>query len=279
MNVTRFLTARVIDGNAIILETTDQRATFNVLGSSLKTNYPKMDSHFSSSTRSLVIYPEQGEKGIIALSLYVHLDGYHKGQPQYSHLPVFLEVSVKLGKPWIDLDQTWQPTERVGMVFDYKISVEIKGRTFVLDRLGSTLREKKPGIYALDDGDLLCRYLYGTAKAYEVLHAVVQEKLEPTRQHVVSTLTTQVRQLTPVARDAELLLRDRDETAAFCGDLYQSYAAVRTVALDAKWLSDLIKKGRWALFFISKEGKEKMATFVEAFEAISGDKLENKLSS
>ncbi|HWP61298.1 MAG TPA: hypothetical protein VN495_01720, partial [Candidatus Paceibacterota bacterium] len=110
-----------------------------------------------------------------------------KKTPIADSLAVILEISEKDGRPWIDLEKTWDPARRVGALSSSQIAAKIKGRTFCYRR--HNLDRMPEGSFLVPDGDLLCRYLYGTATAAEVLHAAVQKGLEPTLAARVESLT------------------------------------------------------------------------------------------
>ena len=187
MGVEHFLTARVLDKKAVLIECNFKSCGITVFGSTVKLSaIPGTYEH------QFIVHPEPGKKGIIALVLQ-HND------KTVSYHPTILEVVWKNNSPVVELAESWATSERVGHVSPFGIEVMLpNGRRFASHgRFPMVDKSKRPLL--VPDGDLLCRYLFGTAKAHEVLHTAVQHKLE-TNKDIVKFLEEEAKFLRRTAR-------------------------------------------------------------------------------
>lgn len=241
INASRYLTASVQDG-AVILSTTHPESTLRVIGSTVKNNSPQ--GEIWNSVSSVVLYPEPGEEGIIALYLTIYQGRDQKQRVSQSNLSIFLKVEQRDGQPRIDLERPWFPTKRIGSVVRDDVQVEVRGKIFTTSSL---YRDRKPGDpFPQMDGDLLCRYLFGSAHACDVINAATAPLLEESARAQLGTAQNRIRTLTAtiqsLSRNLERTAHDNEQTGAFARELYADYCVLRDAVLSAEWLHDLLKK-------------------------------------
>lgn len=155
-----------------------------------------------SNLTNLIIYPEPGKDGIIAITLQ-HVKVGHRDRAMYSFDNFFLKVTWKQKEgeepyPFVDIENPWFSAERIGQATRDGIDVVIKGIRFTTYPHGIDKNERN--IFHVPDGDLLCHYLWGTADAADVLHAAIQRKLEPILQERIAKMTNEVRVLENIER-------------------------------------------------------------------------------
>lgn len=247
--ISQYLVARVADNKAISLTALHTNARIKLFGSTMPMSAQRTDEF--SSPSQLIVYPEQGKDGIVAIAVAIVSED-RKGYQRSQYVTAFLRVSWKQkgeqAYPFIDLDESWVPADRIGQVTHEGVEVMLKnGRRFSSrDNFKYDVNKGKDLPRFVPDGDLLCRYLWGTAHAADVLHAAVQEKvksLEPTAVKRVEQLTGELRQLKneKKARETELLALNldmlklcgqrEDEYQALVGDLARSKSFCRLLKL------------------------------------------------
>ena len=187
------LAIRTIDNKAISLSPQDTGTMIRLLGSTFPTSV-QADGH-STGHPQVTLYPEKGQNGLVAVAVVIS----HNPKAMAHFISAFLEVTWKNKDgndyPFVDLDKPWISADRVGQTTSHDIEVMLPGgkRFCTYDHFGWKHNEGKNLPTCVPDGDLLCRYLWGTAHASDVLHAAVQHKLEPTAKKRVEELTNEVR--------------------------------------------------------------------------------------
>ena len=214
-DISIYLTPRVIDNKVISLATKFTDANIKLFGSTMVTSIQPVDNYVELN--QVTLYPEYGKDGIVALAI-IYRQHEGKGHVNTSHIPAFLKLYWKENEgdkkvlyPFIDLDKPWIPTSRVGHVRDGGIEVRLQnGRRFCTENYPEWRRreDKNLPVY-LTDGNLLCRYLWGTAHADDVLQAAVHQKLEPTAKELVE----EMKEKTDIIKDEISVLRNQMKKA------------------------------------------------------------------
>lgn len=179
------LTAKVVDNKAIALSAKYKYAPFSVIGSSMTVS--AQHHSIEDGTAQVTIYPQPDQDGIIAICARRE---WQNAEPDtfYGFLSVTWKEKDEQKYPFVELEEMWSPSERIGHMHEDVITVQIRGKTFFSSpesRIYLKLREtdrthrmvKKEGTY-VNDPNLLCRYLAGTASAIEILHFTTQTYAE-----------------------------------------------------------------------------------------------------
>lgn len=195
------LTTRVIANRAISVEVPNGNFSIRPLGSTMPMNVDVIKPGETGVTQ-IVLYPELGEDGLVAFCVRIN-----RGQGA-EYVPVFYHVVWKekegIKYPFIHVDESWVSTERIGRATASSIEVMVKGKCF-------SSRENADTIF-VPDGNLLCRYMWGSASALDVLHAAVQKKVEPITDKRVEQLRREVRIATQeLSRSVELVTQLQDD--------------------------------------------------------------------
>ena len=192
------LSARVINNKAVQLSAR-QGVKITFYGSSMLCSIPSLPDQVLGTHRTvdeLTIYPDpdEGKGGIIAVSV-LSTERDHKGKPWSDTIFAFFEVIWRGNHPFINLDETWTSPERIGQLTQKdQIIVTIRNRRYCSYNHHQWKNGESQPTF-VPDSDLLCRYLYGTASAADVLHAAVQHKLEESAKSRVEKLSTEVARL------------------------------------------------------------------------------------
>jgi hypothetical protein len=196
-SIRRSIFANVIDNKAVVIGCIRDESHLVLHGSTLQASVASNAP--AEKLKTITLYPQQGEEGIIALVIHAfsHRSGGKHDHAQYIEIPVFLKLTWKqegdTKKPFVDLDNPWYPADRIGQVQREQVEVCIKGKRFATyDHAQWNFNEKKSCPIFVQDGDLLCRYLWGTASAADVLDKAVEKKLEPSLRVRVERLTAEV---------------------------------------------------------------------------------------
>lgn len=198
------LSARVVDNKAIYIEAKYTSTTVCVYGATMPMSCRPMDAH-DRGIENFTLYPEVGKDGIVAVCIS-SFNG--SGKNTYtSWQPNFLKVSWNEGKLSVDLETAWVAIECIGQVTKYGIEVEIDGK-----------RLKTPTV----DGNLLCRYLWGTASKEDVLSTVAAKAEE----------LSAVERLKEFKKSHQILLQQRDDEIRHLTSLLEVKTAAHREALD-----------------------------------------------
>lgn len=209
-SICKAIYANVIDNKAIAIAGIDEHTTLRLLGATMTTNVNLTREY--QSERIIILYPNKGEEGVIAIVINA-FDGWTGGKhnhPRGKRISVFLKVSwTGEGddiKPYVELDTPWFTADRIGAIttdsYAEAIEVAFKGRRFSSLNLSRSHRERdteRGTSYGLA-GNLLCRYLWGTASVADVLHVAVQTKVEPLATKRMEQMTNEVRVLSSKVR-------------------------------------------------------------------------------
>lgn len=175
------LTAKVVNNKTIALSSKYTYAPFSVIGSSMTVS--AQHHSIEDATTQVTVYPQPGQDGVIAICARSGL-----GDTFYGFLSVTWKDKDGQKYPFVELEEMWSPSERIGHMQEDVITVKIRGKTFFSSpetRVYLKLREtdkthrmvEKEGTH-VNDPNLLCRYLAGTASATEVLHFTTQSYAE-----------------------------------------------------------------------------------------------------
>lgn len=182
------LTSRIVNNQAISLEIPNTNFSLRLLGSTMPTNVDVIQVG-ENGVPQIVMYPKPGEDGLVALCIRIL-----RGQ-NADYVPCFFRVVWKEKEgtkyPFIYLKESWVSPERIGHAAQSSIDVTIKGKRF-----SSFKRNGEDAPIYVPDGNLLCRYLWGTASALDVLHVAVQKKVGPITAKRVEQLGHEVQAVT-----------------------------------------------------------------------------------
>jgi hypothetical protein len=163
------LTAKVVGNKAIALSAKYTQAPFSVIGSSMTVS--AQQHSIEDGTAQVTIYPQPDQDGIIAICA---LWDRQNAEPDtfYGFLSVTWKDKDGQKYPFVELEEMWSPSERIGHMQEDVITVQIRGETFYTAPSRAQTIGKRA--HFVSEANLLCRYLVGTATASEVLHFATQ---------------------------------------------------------------------------------------------------------
>ncbi len=196
--VSQYLAAKVVGNKVISLTALYTGVHVRFFGSTMPASISPTNDY--GTTNQMTLYPEHGKDGIVAIVVVIS-ERDSKGRTNSDFISAFLKVSWKEKEgqkyPFIDLDDPWVSADRIGQVTNDGVEVMLKNDkrfcTYDHFRWDHNKGKNLPGY--VQDGNLLCRYLWGTAHAADVLHAAVQKKLEPLATERVEQVTNKNRRL------------------------------------------------------------------------------------
>ncbi len=190
MSLSHCVSIRIIDNKTIFLSCKFESDGIRLFGTTVQTSIAPNQSSSLVGDKNLTIYPEEGKEGVIAICVV-----RASSNQRWLYSPALLRIEWRKnteGKffPYIDLEECWVPANRICHVSGEGLEVVLGGKRF------STHNYRKEGAkgHRLDplyvpDGNVICKYLFGTLHSSDVLHAAVQHTLEPTMRERVIELT------------------------------------------------------------------------------------------
>ncbi len=160
----------VLENKALLLYFDDTSTKIIFLGSTMKVSA----ENEGEESHQLTIYPEVGKEGVIALGISL-AGGTHTS----SFFKVIWKQKGDVTHPFIIADQPWSSPFRIGRITIDGVIVRLSNgkRSLSFEEISKTG-------YRVS-GNLLCRYLFGTAHAADLLHEVVQRKTEASAPHLL----------------------------------------------------------------------------------------------
>lgn len=149
------------NGSCVIIHVSRSSSLIRFLGASCRASIIPGNDCVSSVTFS----PAQGKSAIVALAVW----NREKSPNDWTHA-FFLKITWEKNTPWINLDNPWiPPSDRLGQALEWGVAVQICGVTYSSCHTDADSQSAK--LRFVPDGNRLCSFLAGDAKAEEVVAA------------------------------------------------------------------------------------------------------------
>lgn len=195
-----YVNAKVIKGSAgmaILIRPKYESVRIRLLGSTIKT---AIQHEGFEDLDQLILYPVADEDGIVALVI-IHAPSDQKRSFGPYYIPCFLKVSWTQNEGEdrqcnIELNEPWTPTEHTGQLTAFSIEFTIAdGKHFSTHASAAHNKgENQPRYFP--DGNLACRFLWGSATEEEVLEVAGHHELELSAAEQVRRLDGRIENLT-----------------------------------------------------------------------------------
>lgn len=188
--------------------------TITIVGSTVP-----ISAETGCSVNGFTIRPEKSQGGFVA----VVVKTYRFDKKYGSSLSFFLPVGWE-DKPFVDLEEPWIPSDRLGQIVYSHLEVRVGDQVFTTN----SYDKDKPGYRYIADGNLLCRYLNYQAEV---------EGLEAATSEVVGeeTIRTKVAKLEKeLVKQLEDSISADSDSKARINQLLQELGEWRSAAIALK---------------------------------------------